>query len=104
MARKISNSFSRSQIPTPTPTSKQLPLKPCSSFLFPPQVCNRTECDCKGLKGAPGQIGPHGVPGAAGLPGDIGFDGPPGYSGERGVRGEFGSTGDKGYRVRIGER
>lgn len=67
---------------------------------FPfPQNCNRTACDCKGLKGTPGQIGPHGVPGAAGHPGETGPDGPPGYLGEWGTRGELGPTGEKGYRV-----
>lgn len=67
------------------------------------QVCNQTVCDCKGVQGPPGQIGPHGVPGQFGDPGDIGYDGPPGLRGDRGNRGEMGTSGPKGYRVSISD-
>lgn len=71
------------------------------------------------MKGAPGNVGPPGIPGqegwdysivlikylielkiiSQGEPGDIGPDGFPGRRGEDGDRGELGEVGEKGVRV-----
>lgn len=56
-------------------------------------------CDCRGLKGRPGNIGPKGYPGVEGSPGDLGPPGPSGRSGEWGDPGEYGEQGEKGHRV-----
>lgn len=63
------------------------------------QVCNTTLCNCKGLKGQQGNVGPSGVPGVEGPPGEIGPDGLPGQRGDFGDKGEFGDVGEKGTRV-----
>lgn len=39
------------------------------------QECNKEPCNCEGIKGALGAIGPNGVPGQEGAPGDTGYDG-----------------------------
>lgn len=39
------------------------------------QTCNRTQCDCAGLKGVLGVQGVPGIPGQEGGPGDLGYDG-----------------------------
>lgn len=38
----------------------------CNVLFYSFQTCNQTACDCDGLKGAPGSVGPPGGPGAEG--------------------------------------
>lgn len=63
------------------------------------QKCNGIVCDCKGLKGRPGDIGVPGFQGYEGPAGDFGPEGPPGRPGEWGDPGEYGGPGEKGHRV-----